>query len=43
MTDYPHLAEIADPALRSQFSFEQEFDYGLDLIIDALERVAAPP
>jgi hypothetical protein len=41
-TDYPYLAEMAEPALRSQFSFDQEFEYGLDLIIDALERIAAP-
>jgi AcrR family transcriptional regulator len=39
---HPYLAEMAEAALRSQFSFNQEFDYGLDLIIDALERIATP-
>jgi AcrR family transcriptional regulator len=39
---YPHLAEMAGQAGTSQFSFDQEFDFGLDLIIDALERATAP-
>jgi hypothetical protein len=36
---YPHLAEVADLALGSPFSFDGEFEYGLDLILDALERI----
>lgn len=41
-TDYPHLAALAAPAISAQFSFDQEFDIGLDLIIHGLERIAAP-
>lgn len=36
--EYPHLAEIAEHALRFEFSFDSEFEFGLDLILDALGR-----
>jgi AcrR family transcriptional regulator len=35
---YPHLAEIEEHARSSEYSFDTEFVYGLDLILDALER-----
>ena len=38
--EYPHLVEIAQPARRSAYSFDNEFEFGLDLILDALERAA---
>ncbi len=42
VNDYPHLAEMAAHASRIGFSIDVEFAFGLDLILDALERVAAP-
>jgi AcrR family transcriptional regulator len=38
--EYPHLVEIAQPARRSAYSFDNEFEFGLDLILDALDRAA---
>jgi len=38
--EYPHLVEIGEHARRSEFSFDSEFEFGLDLILDALERSA---
>jgi len=38
--EYPHLVEIAQPARMSAYSFDNEFEFGLDLILDALERAA---
>jgi Tetracyclin repressor-like, C-terminal domain len=36
---YPHLTEmIAGHALQPGYSYANEFDYGLDLILDGLER-----
>ena len=37
---YPYLVEMADHSLRSEYSFDNEFEFGLDLILDALERTA---
>jgi AcrR family transcriptional regulator len=38
---YPHLAEIAtEHALRPGYDYGDEFLYGLDLILDGLERAA---
>ncbi len=39
-TDLPYLAELGEHALRSGYSVDREFRYGLDLILDALERAA---
>lgn len=37
---YPHLAEfISENAMRPGYSFGAEFDVGLDLILDGLERM----
>jgi len=38
--EYPHLVEIGEHALRSEFSFDSEFEFGLDLILEALEQSA---
>ncbi len=38
--EYPHLVEIGEEALRSGYSFDGEFEFGLDLILDALDRTA---
>ncbi len=39
--EYPYLAELGEQVARSVYSVDKEFDYGLDLILDALERNAA--
>ncbi len=38
--EYPHLAELGEHALGAGYSVDREFRYGLDLILDALERAA---
>ncbi len=35
---YPHLTEATRHAMESGYDFETEFEFGLDLIIEALER-----
>lgn len=40
MDEYPHLVEIGEHALRSAYSYDSEFEFGLDLILDALDRTA---
>jgi AcrR family transcriptional regulator len=37
--EYPHLVEIAEHSLRSDYSFDREFEVGLDLILDGLENL----
>ena len=38
---YPHLAEFTvEHVLRPGYDFTREFDFGLDLILDGLERAA---
>ena len=39
--DYPHLVEIAQHALTSEYGFDREFEFGLELILDALDRITA--
>jgi AcrR family transcriptional regulator len=43
LADYPNLAELGRRARESGYSVDREFAYGLDLILDALERTVAPP
>lgn len=38
MRDYPHLLEMMTHAAGTTFNVDEEFAYGLDLILDALER-----
>ncbi|MBF6093271.1 TetR/AcrR family transcriptional regulator [Nocardia cyriacigeorgica] len=41
--EYPHLTElIADQALRRDYSYADEFEFGLTLILDALHPDGAP-
>lgn len=40
-TEYPHLVELGEHALRFAYSFDTEFEFGLDLILDALDWTAA--
>ena len=40
--DYPNLVELGERARTSGYSVDREFAYGLDLILDALERVVSP-
>ena len=42
LADYPNLAELGRRARESGYSVDREFAYGLDLILDALERTVAP-
>ena len=42
LAEYPHLVELADTRPGSDYSVDQEFPYGLDLILHALERAATP-
>lgn len=37
MDDYPHLLEMQQDALSFPYSFDTEFEFGLDLILNALE------
>ncbi len=42
--DYPHLAELATGhILQPGYHYGDEFEIGLDLILDALERAAGQP
>ena len=42
--EYPHLAEFAvERVLRPGYHYGEEFEIGLDLILDALERAAGAP
>ena len=36
--EYPHLVEIGEHALKSEYSVDTEFEFGLDLILDALDQ-----
>ena len=40
MDEHPHLVEVGEHALRSEYSFDTEFEFSLDLILDALEQTA---
>jgi AcrR family transcriptional regulator len=41
---YPHLAEfMVEHAMAPGYDFGNEFEIGLDLILDALERAVTPP
>ncbi len=37
--DFGHLAEMEEHATDSEYSFDQEFEFGLELILDGLEKV----
>ena len=38
--EYPHLAEMAmDRAMKPGYSYGDEFEFGLDLILDGIERI----
>jgi hypothetical protein len=40
--DYPHLAEMmTEHAMKPGYDYADEFEFGLDLILDGLERVRA--
>ena len=40
---YPHLTELAiEHVLQPGYRYGDEFEIGLDLILDALERAASP-
>jgi len=37
--DYPHLAEVAAVAVASGYDIDREFEFGLNLVLDALDRM----
>ena len=37
--EYPHLAEAQEDALRTGYTFDGEFEFGLNLILDGLEKL----
>jgi hypothetical protein len=38
--EYPHLAEmIIEHAMKPGYAYADEFEFGLDLILDGLERL----
>jgi AcrR family transcriptional regulator len=40
LNEYPHLVEImTEQVMKSGYDYADEFEYGLDLILDGLERV----
>jgi AcrR family transcriptional regulator len=42
--DYPHLAEmIIDHAMKPGYDYSDEFEFGLDLILDGLQRLVELP
>ncbi|TMB47749.1 MAG: TetR/AcrR family transcriptional regulator [Chloroflexi bacterium] len=41
--EYPHLAEmLTEHAMKPGYDYADEFEFGLDLILDGLERLRAP-
>ena len=40
--EYPHLVEVGEHALKSEYSVDSEFEFGLELILDALDQNAMP-
>jgi AcrR family transcriptional regulator len=41
MDDYPYLVEVATEMAKAGYDYASEFEFGLDLILDALERFRA--
>jgi AcrR family transcriptional regulator len=42
--EYPHLAEmLTEHAMKPGYDYADEFEFGLDLILDGLERLRATP
>jgi hypothetical protein len=42
--DYPHLTELTvEHVLQPGYDYGDEFEFGLDLILDGLERAATRP
>jgi len=41
MADYPYLVEVATEMAKAGYDYPTEFEFGLDLILDALERLRA--
>jgi Tetracyclin repressor-like, C-terminal domain len=39
--DYPNLRDVATDLIRSGFNYADEFAFGLDLILEGLERTRA--
>jgi hypothetical protein len=41
MDDYPYLGEVATELAKAGYDYTTEFEFGLDLILDGLERLRA--
>lgn len=37
--EYPHLARVARELLEARFDYAKEFEVGLELILDGIERI----
>jgi AcrR family transcriptional regulator len=42
LDDYPYLHEVLTELPKSGYDFDAEFEYGLDLILDGLEKLVRP-
>ena len=42
MDDHPYLVETATELAKEGYDFDAEFEFGLDLILDGLERLREP-
>jgi hypothetical protein len=40
---YPHLREMIGYAMKPGYAYGDEFEFGLDLILDGLERLRSAP
>jgi hypothetical protein len=43
LNEYPHLVEMIGHALKPGYDYLDEFEYGLDAILDGLERALDAP
>ena len=39
--DYPYLVEVATEMAKAGYDYATEFEFGLDLLLDGLERLRA--
>jgi hypothetical protein len=40
--EYPYLAEVVIELAKSGYDYAEEFEFGLNLILDGIERLLAP-
>ena len=42
LSEYPHFVKMMEHALQPGYDYLDEFEHGLDVILDGLERMSAP-